>query len=450
MPSELENRVLSASSVVVGGTIATLILRIANNLIMTRLLVPDMFALMALAGVILSGLRMLSDMGLRQNIIYSEHGEDPRFLNTVWTIQMTLGLLVATIMLLCGAGLALLQDRGWIASASSYAHPDLPMVIMVLSAAPLMHGFRSTKIHSANRQLRVGRAQIYALAAQGTAMLAMIGLGLIFQSIWVLVIGALTASLVQLILSHIGFPGPTNRLHFDRSCAADIFGFGRWVLVSSSLAFLNRNLSIIILGGFLGASTLGLFTICHFLVYSVRDIFQALSGRVIFPLFSEVQRSQTDKLAGNYYHVRLIFDILLVTGAAILCAAAPHIIGFVYDPRYNFAGDMLAIFGVMLFFIRFDVDQAVYNAMGKPKRIAVIQAVDIALTAPALCLALWFGDVLDGMMALIGARLITHLFMAMWRRPLIPWRIGREIIAVIVFPVMYFASRLILAYGDIS
>lgn len=66
-------------------------LRLCSNLIMTRLLVPEMFGIMAIATMVTMILGMLSDIGLRQNIIQSKRGEDPVFLNTAWVVQIIRG-----------------------------------------------------------------------------------------------------------------------------------------------------------------------------------------------------------------------------------------------------------------------------------------------------------------------------------------------------------------------
>ena len=54
-------------------------------------------------------LGLLSDMGLRQNIIQSHRGDDPAFLNTAWTVQIIRGFVLFALTLLlalCAPALA--------------------------------------------------------------------------------------------------------------------------------------------------------------------------------------------------------------------------------------------------------------------------------------------------------------------------------------------------------
>src|SRR3989442_984776 len=66
-------------------------LRLASNLVLSRLLAPKAFGLMALVAVFLSGLQMFSDVGIRPSIIQNRRGDEPDFLNTAWTIQVIRG-----------------------------------------------------------------------------------------------------------------------------------------------------------------------------------------------------------------------------------------------------------------------------------------------------------------------------------------------------------------------
>src|SRR5258708_1248517 len=68
------------------------VLRLASNLVLTRLLVPEVFGLMALVQSFIGGLAMFSDVGTSSSIIRHPRGEEPVFLNTAWTMQILRGI----------------------------------------------------------------------------------------------------------------------------------------------------------------------------------------------------------------------------------------------------------------------------------------------------------------------------------------------------------------------
>ena len=50
------------------------VIRFGSNLLMTRLLVPEMFGVMAIAMMLVVVVNLLSDLGIRQSIVQSQRG----------------------------------------------------------------------------------------------------------------------------------------------------------------------------------------------------------------------------------------------------------------------------------------------------------------------------------------------------------------------------------------
>src|SRR5580658_4675768 len=73
------------------------VLRFAFNLILTRLLYPELFGLMALAFSVITGLNLFSDFGTAAIVVSHPRGADREFLNTVWSLQILRGLVLAAV-----------------------------------------------------------------------------------------------------------------------------------------------------------------------------------------------------------------------------------------------------------------------------------------------------------------------------------------------------------------
>ena len=87
-------------SVLTAGSYATAQgLRLISNLILTRLLYPEAFGVMALVSVALVGLQMFSDLGLGPAIAQNPRGDDPDFLNTAFTLNALRGAVLPGSML---------------------------------------------------------------------------------------------------------------------------------------------------------------------------------------------------------------------------------------------------------------------------------------------------------------------------------------------------------------
>ncbi len=101
----LKQRTVKAGSLVLVGYAFSQIIRFGGNLVLTRLLMPEMFGVMAIVNMMMIGLIMFSDVGLLQNIVQSNRGEDLDYLNTAWTIQIIRGFVLFVIALMISAGL---------------------------------------------------------------------------------------------------------------------------------------------------------------------------------------------------------------------------------------------------------------------------------------------------------------------------------------------------------
>src|SRR5690242_15269315 len=135
----LRQRVIRAGFWSLSGYGLTQVIRFGSSLIMTRLLAPEMFGVMAIATVVMVILTMLSDIGLRQTIVQSRRGDDAVFLDTVWVIQIVRGFGLWTLALLVSIALYV-ANRAGIVSGSAYSSPLLPIVITVNSLSAVIAG----------------------------------------------------------------------------------------------------------------------------------------------------------------------------------------------------------------------------------------------------------------------------------------------------------------------
>src|ERR1700730_14767426 len=70
------------------------LLRLATNIILARLLAPELFGIMQIVYSLRTGVELISDVGIGQNIIYNKNANDPDFYNTAWSLQLTRGILL--------------------------------------------------------------------------------------------------------------------------------------------------------------------------------------------------------------------------------------------------------------------------------------------------------------------------------------------------------------------
>lgn len=388
----LRRRAISAGAWSLVALVASQVIRLGGNLVMARLLMPEMFGIMVIATTVAVVLGLLSDIGLRQNIIQSKRGDDPVFLNTAWTVQILRGL-VLFFLSLCLAGLVwAAQVAGMWPVDSTYNAPLLPLVLAVTSVTAIISGFGSTKVAVAFRTFQQKKLVTIEIAAQFIGLLLMFGIGYFTRSIWALVAAGLVSALVSTALGHLWIGGVSNRLQWDVSALKELVRFGRWMLLSSAVGVLAMQGDRILFGGSMSAAELGVYSIAVLMLGAFETGVQRLVGAVALPAFSEAVRADDPvRLRNLYYRFRLILDVLLLFVCGFLLIASPLIVGWLYDARYAGAGHMLAILSLSLFTLRFTLAHQVWLALGLTKYQAMDNVIRFFSLWTLLPLLLFFG-----------------------------------------------------------
>jgi O-antigen/teichoic acid export membrane protein len=351
------------------------ILRLAGNLLLTRLLAPEFFGVMSIAMVITVGVGMFSDLGLRQVVMRSNQADDSVFVNTVWTLQVFQALAMAGVLVFFAAGIAWAQHRGLVPPGSTYASRDLPLVVVGLSLATIIGGFESTRLATAEKELLVRPVVTIELASQAAGLLAMAAAALVHPSVFVLLLGGIVSGAVRVAASH-GLPcGVSNRFAFSRRVARQVCHVSRWIVVSSALTFLSGNLDKVVLAALLGSASMGHFAIAALLVNAISDLVARVSGRVAFPAITKAYERNPDGLARAYQRTRLPIDSFCLLTAAFLFWFGGDIVRVMYDARYIDAGWMLGILSVTLVGARYSVVPYVYLLLGRTSLMAAEQAM---------------------------------------------------------------------------
>ncbi len=320
-------RAMRGSAFTAGSYIIAQMMRLVSNLILTRLLFPEAFGVMALVSVVLVGMVMFSDVGVSASIAQHKRGDDPNFLNTAFSIHVFRGAMLWLVT--CAIAYPL---------SKFYNAPELAYLLPVAGISLLISGFNPTRIDTATRHLLLGRVTLLDLAAQILGIVAMVVLALIFKSVWALVFGAIMGSLAKLVLTWRYLPGEANRFHWDRAAAHDLIHFGKWIFLSTACGFALAQGDKAVFGHYLSLEELGIYNIAYFLASFPLLLARAVNGRIMIPLYRDHHPATS---AENFAKMRrLRFAItggtLLLLG--FLAVIGQPLVGLMYDARYGAAG----------------------------------------------------------------------------------------------------------------
>ncbi|MFL0810268.1 MAG: oligosaccharide flippase family protein [Agarilytica sp.] len=333
--AEKARRAMSSSAIssalwVVLGSAGTQVIRLIGNLILTRLLVPELFGIMAIANSIMIGLDMLSDVGLRGAVVNSKRIEEPDFLRTAWTIQVIKGFVMGALTLSLAYPLVL-----------AYGEPDLGWVMVIFAFAASAKGFKSITLLVYDKKMELRGQMIAELAARVLSIIFMVLWAYLSPTIWALAVGALFGALIDLYFSYRYFSGHQSKWRLEKDALREILHFGKWILVSSSISFVTNQGDKLIMSVWMSMAAMGLYSVASSLSMAFVGVTGALSVRVLHPYF---RKSMEDH--GNFkqvHKVRRKMNAFNTSFCVFVAMAGEWIINVLYDERYQQAGWMLQV-----------------------------------------------------------------------------------------------------------
>ena len=394
-------RVLRGSTFVLFGYGASQVLRLASNLILTRLLFPEAFGLMALVAMVEIGLTLFTDMGIAPSIAQSKRGDDPDFLDTAYSIKVIRGFVLWIAGCIIAYPAALFFDA-----------PELVYLIPISTFSMVISGFTTVRIETAFRHLQLGKVTAIDLGAQVVSLIVMIALAWYYQSVIALVAGGLVSAAVQLVLAGRYLEGHRNRLRWDWSAASELIHFGKWIFVSTVFSFFASQGDKMVFGRFLTLYTLGIYNIGYYLGSFPLMLGQELVGRVMIPIYREVAESGSRSSARKLRYMRYLMTGGLIGLMSVLAIIGPALVEFLYDDRYIHAGAMLVLISLSMMpsAVGVSYDRAALAA-GDSRHFFIVSAARGASGVLFLLIGVYYWGITGAIAGLALSGVFVHPFL---------------------------------------
>ena len=278
-----------------------------TTIILARLLSPEDFGLVGMAVIVIGFLGIFKDMGTSAAIIQRERIDDSLISSIFW-VNIVFGLFV-TFLLFAGASVI-----AWF-----YHESRLTPLMRALSFSFLLSGFGIVPNALMQRALAFKKLAKIELTAIISGSIVGIVLAFSGVGVWSLVIQSLTtAGLTTILLWLLGKWRP--KLKFNWQEVKSISGYSLNLTGFNLLNYLARNADYLLIGRYLGATALGLYTLAYqILLFPVQSI-SAVIGRVMFPVYSKIQ-SDNKRFSRIYLDVAstiALFTFPLMTGLFLL------------------------------------------------------------------------------------------------------------------------------------
>lgn len=294
---------------VVRGSLALIIsqgvsfgLSMINTLVLARLLTPSDFGLIGMVTVVINFLAMFKDAGLSTATIQNEK-INSRQISTLFWINVLISLALGLIILISSPLVA-----------AFYKKTELTAVTATLSFSFVLQGLCIQHIALLQRHLRfvtVAVIEISSLVANLVTALVMAILGFRY---WALVGGTMAGAITMLFSTYYNCRWKPGRMEKGTG-VRNMIKFGGQLTISNFVHYISRNLDSLLIGRFIGAEQLGLYSKAFSLLMTPLNQVRAPLTTLSLPVLSSLKN---DKIRyQNYYRQLLDISISLALPISI-------------------------------------------------------------------------------------------------------------------------------------
>lgn len=367
-----------------------------TNMLLARLLTPEMFGVVATINIIFTFTDMLSDAGFSKYLvqhIFKDQKEVYKYANIAFWANFTVSILLFLFIVwqldIIAAGLGMTEYKEAIAVACI----SLPLTAMISVQQALCNkNYNYKKIFAAK------------VSSAIAPLIITVPIAFVTRSFWALIIGNVCNNLI-LMLSFIWKSEWMPGFSFDFQKLKRMLSFSIWTLVESLIVWCCGNGIIFFISQYLTKEELGYYTTSYTTVDQISALVTSATTTVLFVSLSKLQNDKDDFNHFLYEFQSKVSFILMPMGVGI----------FLY---HDFVTDILlgaqwqnisAYVGILGLIMPFRIlvnyySSEVYRAKGQPKISSIAQIIWLVIAMP-----IFIFSAKIGVARLIGAYATVNL-----------------------------------------
>ncbi|MGD8751989.1 MAG: MOP flippase family protein [Anaerolineales bacterium] len=274
--------------------------------ILARLLTPDAYGILGMATVVTGFIAVFKDLGTSSALIQRKVLTD-NLVSSIFWVNTLFGLLTSGFVVVIAPLVALF-----------YREPQVIPILRVLSFSFIISGLSISQQALLTRQMAFYKLARIELVSSALAGLVGVAMAIAGMGVWSLVGQTLCQSIVITALLWIVFPWRPRlvlawrEVRLVASYSLNLSGF-------NIFNYFVRNADNILIGRYLGTAALGYYSIAYRLMLYPLQSFSGVLGRVLFPVFTQMQE---DNIRFRKTYLRICTSISLI--------AFPMMLGIVF------------------------------------------------------------------------------------------------------------------------
>jgi O-antigen/teichoic acid export membrane protein len=292
----------------------------ATTVIVARLLSPGDYGIVAIAGVFIGILTLITEMGLSEGLINKEH-ISPEERDSIFWFSLLLGAGMYAVLFLAAPFIAAI-----------YKMEVLTAIMRVSGLTLLLASLRVVPLAVAMRRMDFRYFSLVELAAAITATVTVVSLAFLGHGAWSLVWGLLASKTVA-VLAYLPLLGAFPKWRMDLHQIRATVVFGTKLMAANIMSSSWREAPVVIIGLILGQSAAGYYTMANQFAQIPLNKLGSIFNTIAFPATSRLKHQKTE--AASLF-LRLHRYLLMVTFPLLLglTVVAEDVIVFLLSDKW--------------------------------------------------------------------------------------------------------------------
>lgn len=410
--------------------------RLLRNIILTRIMAPEAFGLMAIVLAVNAAFESFTQVGIKEAVVHNPSGDQKEFLNGAWWLSFFRVISLYAVVFLASP---------WV--ARFYEKPELTNLMRIAFLSLLFNGFMSAQAYIAVKQMKFLKWTIIFHGGGVLGVLSAVVLGFYLQNVWALIIGFTLEGLSRCALSFFICPF-LPRWRFNRTYLNSLFKYARGMIGLPILTFIFMRTDVFVIGRFFSFDNLGLYTMASAMAWLPFSFITRLIGQVMMPAFAE--RQSDKKLIKNWtVNSTSLIALISVPALAFLFTNGREVLFIIYGEPYSvMALPFVIVFSTALLRTCSVPIAAVYLALGMPEMHRLFTAIRAVLIVILIYPAIIWKGLEGAALAGLTSMIVSYGFQVMKLRQIISIEIVSylkifltALLVSLPVPIVYFAAE---------
>jgi len=355
-----------------------LVLQMISTMILARILTPSDYGFIGMVFVVINFATMFKDAGLSMATVQKDKISHEQISTLFWInvlISVTLGLCV-----LAGSPLV----------ARFYGKPELTAVTAVLSVSFVLSGMSIQHTALLRRHMRFGSLAIVNIASQVITLAVTILLALAGWRYWALVGGSLATALSRVILTFFFCPWLPGKMQKGTGVRG-MLKFGGHLTGFNFINYFSRNMDNILIGKFIGADALGLYSKAYQIVYMPLTNIRNPINAVAIPVLSSL-KNEPERFRRYYGKIVFVMAFCSMPLMAFCVMFAEELILLIFGAQWLAMTDIFRLLAIAGFIQPVTGTRgALLIACGQSKVYLALGSITAVLAVTGFCIGIIWG-----------------------------------------------------------